>query len=69
MLVKVIAEYHRGRMTCLLEQVNAEIGKEYRVTFRRYTKSPRVAQTDLLTFIPPSEQQAIIAQIEKTLKS
>ena len=69
MLTNVLVEYHKGRMTCLLEQVSAEHGKEYRVTFRRYTKSPNVAQTDLLTFIPPSDHKTVVEQIEKATKN
>ena len=65
MLTNVIVEYHRGRMTCILEQISGEYGKEYRVTYRRNTKSINKAMSDLLTFIPPSEQQAVLNQIPK----
>ena len=65
MLTRILSEYHRGRMAALLECLDGQV---YRVTYVKRHSTLERAQRDLMTFIPPSEQAAIVSEIANNAK-
>ena len=64
MLTRVLSQYNRGRMTAVLESVHGDWNTPvYRVTYCKRHSTLEAAKRDLLTFVPPSEQERIKAEI------
>ena len=61
---EIVAEYRHGGITALLERLTDADGGMYRVTYSRRTKSADKAESEFLSFLPPSKQDAYKREIE-----